>query len=221
MQEAPKSRNIDFEIQQDMLKFERRWSRRGGIAQIIFGTAIGVVGIGMIVLFLVTFHIPPLREGNLWLIFAMLVLFTIGLPFSLVPAGLKTLRKAEQPIADTEVEARRQAERSQLFKQAQGHLPEEYTPRGQRNALLLGGGLALFFALLLMAFWGQPFPLWLFGRIFGIGGILTGLLLALQPLVYNRRAATALQKQSAQALRQRLTLEESRNGEDSQQADLD
>lgn len=219
MQEAPKPHNIDFEVQRDMLKFEHRWSKRGGIAQIIIGTAIGIVGIGMIVLFLVTFHIPSLKDGNLWLLFVLLALFTLGLPFSLIPAGLKTVRKAEQPIADTEVEERRQQERSQLFTQAQGQLPVEYTPRGQRNAILLGGGMVLFFAIVLVAFWEQPFPLWLFGRIFGIAGVLTGLLFSLQPLVYNRRAAAALQRQSAAHLRQRLTVEEHEPGVDSQQAD--
>jgi MFS family permease len=219
MNEAPKPRNIDFEVHRNMLQFERKWMRRGGLAQVILGTTVGIVGVIMIVLFLYTFSLPSLQEGNLWFILVLLIIFTIGFPLSLIPAGSKTIRKAEQPIVDTEVEARRQAERAQLFTQAQGQLPEEYTPRGHRFARLLGGGMTIFFAIVLIVFWGQPFPLWLFGLVFGIAGILIGLLLMIQPLVYNQRAASALQRQSAQMLRRRLASEEPLAAEDTPPAD--
>jgi hypothetical protein len=216
MDEFPSFHNSDFAYYQNMLQSERKWTRRGGLAQIIIGAvigAMGVVGIVMFIIFLSTLHIPPLQVGSVLVFFVLLVFIAVVCPLALISSSLKTLHKGKQPVTHEEVEARRQAERAILFNRARGKLPVEYTPRGHRSALLLGGGMVIFFVLVLVAFWGQPFPLSLVGRFLGIGGIFAGLLQMLLPFVYNQRAANRLQHQSAQILRQGIVVEE--------QADLD
>ncbi len=214
MNDEPVSRNKEFEVHRHMLEFEHKWTRRRGLALIMLGTGLASVGTVMVLVFFNTFHVPSLQDGSLWLIFALLVLSTVVFPISLIPSGLKTLQKGEQPITDTEVEARRQAERSQLFAQARGNLPEAYTPHGRRFALIAGGGIATFSVTFLILVWGQPTPLSGPGRIVGIGCALFGLVVMAQPLVYNRKAADALQQRSTQALRQRLADEEHPDTED-------
>lgn len=201
-------RGIDFEVHKHVLEFERKWIRRGGLALIILGSIMGCAGVIALISFFFLFGIPPLQAGGLWFILGALVVITLASPASLISEGSKMLHKGEQPIADAEVQARRQTERTQLFAQAQGELPEEYTPRGRRNALLLGGGIILFSAIVLVTFWRQPFPLSLFGYLFGIGGMLMGLLMTIgQVLAYNQKAANVLQQQSAQMLRQGIAAE--------------
>ena len=90
MEKSPDPRGIEFEVQRHMLQFERKWTRCGGLAQIIIGTAGGVAGLLLSVLFLSTFHLPLSADG-FWLIFFLLVLVTISFPFALIPAGLKML----------------------------------------------------------------------------------------------------------------------------------
>lgn len=214
MNEPPVSRSVEFEVHQSMLLFERKWTRRGGLAQIIGGTALGAVGVVTVVVFFFTFHMPSWQDGNLWLIFGLLVISTIVVPIVLISSGLKALQKGEQPVTDAEVEARRQTDRVAMFAQARGDLPAEYTPHGHRNALFIGGGIVIFCLIFLIRVWEQPAALSVPGRILGIGCAFFGLLLMMQPLVYNRKAAQVLQQQSAQALRQRLAAEEYTDMED-------
>lgn len=208
MEKSPDPRGIEFEEQRQMLQSERTWARRGGLAQIIIGTAAGVAGILLSVLFFISVHFPPLSIDGFWLVFFLLVLITISFPPVVIVAGLKTLRKGEQPITPAEIEARRQEERSQLFAQARGELPHEYTRQGRRNVFLAGSAMTIFFTITLVAFWNQPFPLFLFGYVLGTGGVISGLLFMVLPFLYNQRAADALRHLSVQRLRSGLTHEE-------------
>lgn len=219
MNEPPAPRGVEFEVHQSMLLFERKWTRRGGLAQIILGAVLGTAGVVMVVVFLATFHIPSLQDGNLWFIFVLLLVSTFLGPAALISSGMKALRKGEQSVTNAEVEARRQVDRASLFAQAQGDLPAAYTTRGRRNALLIGGGIVIFCVIFLVMVWGQPAPLSIPGRVLGFGCALFGLLFMVQPLIFNRKAADVLQQRSARALRQRLAAEEQTGLEDEDATD--
>lgn len=134
-----------------------------------------------------------------------------GLMFYLM--GWTPYQEGKRPVTDQEVEARRQQERRQLLREAQGILPLAFRPW---RLILESGVSVLLFVVgvaLLVAPGSSPRDrLW--GLVYGICCIASGILLLWFALFIKRRRARQIPGESARELEYRLTIGEITEGND-------
>lgn len=114
--------NPETEWYHQQIVKDRHSLRKSGIIAFIIGVCLLPAGI-----FLLTSSLPQvLRDAS---VFQPIVLFatTLGTPLGFILLGLLQYRDSKRPVVQEEVLQKRQQERTQLFRMAQGKIPWRYS----------------------------------------------------------------------------------------------
>jgi MFS family permease len=204
--------NPETEWYRNYLTKDRRLQRRMGMALFIFGTCLLPMGAAF-----VTAMFPRMTNilGFLGLV-GFFVTF-LGGPLGLMLVGWMEYMGGRQPVSLAEIERRRQLERAELFRMAQGKLPWRYSKVmlavfAVLGLLLLIPGVILFF---------DPQGYRDGSLIWGLVYSVCGLLFLLLAFVVLPRQIKRLPAQSARALEARLVVGEITPGEASPEQPTD